>query len=338
MGIRFKRKRLSVGRLILVGVGLWLVIVTGAHFHFQQSGKMGSALRVGYLPITCHLLVPVSWHDLQGTEMAFEAVKFSAWPEMIEALRGGELDVTFILAPIALALIEQGVPIKIVMLGHRDGTALVAVKRPDVNGLRALKGKPLGIPIRFSMQNLALRMLWKRQGLPWGELDTVEIPPPDMPSALAAGGIQGYIVGEPYAAQAELEGTGRVLYQMKDVWPGFISSVVVVSQEAMEKKGDRIVALLKEFQRQSLWIEGHREEAAAIGAQVYGLSEELIKYVLTTPPDRVSYKDLLPRPAEFDQIGRLMIEAGLVKSVPSGEEALDLSWALGDTGKRGEER
>ena len=35
------------------------------------------------------------------------------------------------LAPMAMALREQGVPIKIVYLGHRDGTAMMVQKDSD---------------------------------------------------------------------------------------------------------------------------------------------------------------------------------------------------------------
>lgn len=318
--------KLGPGKKVLALCLLWFIFITFLH-HVRNGGhSTENALKVGFLPITCHLIVPVAKTHLAATDLAFDAVKFSAWPEMIEALRGGELDLTFILAPIAIALFEQDVPIRIVLLGHRDGTALVVRNDPAFSDLKDLANKTVAIPIRFSMQNLALRRLWKEAGLSVSVLDTVELPPPDMPSALASGGIDGYIVGEPYAAQAELAGTGRVLYHMKDVWPGFISSVVVVRKDLYQERKEEVDRLLREFYRQAHWIDKHRVEAARIAAPVYGLPESLIEYVLTRPPDRVSYRDIIPRPAEFSEISRLMVKEGLLTKAISGEELVDLSW------------
>ena len=55
-------------------------------------------------------------------------MRFNGWPELKEAYLSGHLEATFILAPLAMLLREQGVPIKIVYLGHRDGTALMVHK------------------------------------------------------------------------------------------------------------------------------------------------------------------------------------------------------------------
>ncbi len=305
----------------------WLVLITCLH-HWRGMAGISSheRIKVGYLPITCHILCPVTLEHLSGNSRAFQAIKFSSWPEMIEALRGGKLDIAFILAPIAVALRAQGVGIKVVLLGHRDGTALVVQKSPPVSSLRDLEGGTIAIPIRFSCQNLALLRLCVRDGVDPNALNIVELPPPDMPSALASGGIHGYIVGEPYAAQAELTDTGRVLYQMKDVWPGFISSVVVVREEVLSERRSEVLDLIRAFYMESLWVEGHRRKAARMAAGLYGLPEHLIEYVLTTPPDRVSYENLVPKPEEFDEICRSMRNAGLIDTCPAGSDLVDTSW------------
>ncbi len=314
---------MTSGKQIFFYAFLWLVLITSLHYWRNVRSVSEETITVGYLPITCHLIVPVAHAHLKGSDLEFEAVKFTSWPDMIEALKGGELDMTFILAPIAITLIKQNIPIKIALLGHRDGTALVI--RKDLLNLRQLVGKTVAIPIRYSMQNLALRNLWRQAGLSIKQLDSVEMAPPDMPSALASGGIWGYIVGEPYAAQAELAGTGKVLYQMKDVWSGFISSVAVVNLNSMKRKGDKIRHLLNAFYAEARWIQGHRQEAAHLGAEMYGLPEELLRYVLTTPPDRVSYDNILPREEEFQAIASLMVEEGLIDSAPS-VTMVDKSW------------
>ena len=66
-------------------------------------------------------------------EGIFEPVRFSGWPELKEAFLSGYTQATFILAPMAMALREQGVPIKIVYLGHRDGRTMMVHKDSDIS-------------------------------------------------------------------------------------------------------------------------------------------------------------------------------------------------------------
>ncbi len=309
---------------------VWLVFITVLHHWkeplFSSSKGVGASLRVGFLPITCHLICPVTEARLKGRDMEFRTVKFSTWPDMIDAVRGGEIDVAFILAPIAIALREQGVPVKIVLLGHRDGTALVVSRNSGITRMSQLQGRRVGIPIRFSTQNLELLKLTAKAGVDARSMEILEIPPPDMPAALDSGGIDAYIVGEPYAAQAELAGTGRILAQMRDVAPGFISSVIIVREPVMEKVPRQVRMLIREFAVSAGWIEKHRHQAAKTGAEAYGLPERLLDYVLTSSDDRVSYKNLVPTPEEIGSIASDMVNYGLLSHTPSGREMIDLSW------------
>ena len=151
---------------------------------------------------------------------------------MVEALKSGRLDATFMIAPLAMKLREQGVPVKIAYLGHRDGSTVMVRKDLPAKSLRDLEGKTFALPSKYSNQNLVIRKLMEDEGIDAGEIRFVELPPPDMPGALATKAIDAYFIGEPHAARAELDGTGRVLYHAKDIWPRFISCVLVVHGEA----------------------------------------------------------------------------------------------------------
>ena len=74
------------------------------------------------------------------------------------------------------------------------------------------------------------------EGLSADDIRFVEMPPPDMPGALATKAIDAYFVGEPHSARAELDGTGRVLYHAKDIWPRFISCVLVVTDKLVKER------------------------------------------------------------------------------------------------------
>src|SRR3984885_9866973 len=79
---------------------------------------------------------------------------FQGFPKIKEALIADRMQAGFLVAPMAIALRSQGVPIKIVYLGHRYGSALVVAKDGPVHSVGDLAGRTIAIPSRFSDERL----------------------------------------------------------------------------------------------------------------------------------------------------------------------------------------
>src|SRR6185436_6186195 len=107
------------------------------------------------------------------------------FPTVVEAIKSGDLQASFMLAPLAMALREQGVPIKIVYLGHRDGSAMMVHKDSDIYRIEDLKVKTVAVPSRFANQKLLLYKALRERGMNINDIKIVEMPPPDMPAALS---------------------------------------------------------------------------------------------------------------------------------------------------------
>ena len=114
-------------------------------------------------------------------------MRFNGWPELKEAFLSNDLQGTFILAPLAMKLREEGHKIKIVYLGHRDGTTLMVHKNSDIREIRDLRGKKVAIPNRYSNQYLILFKAFRDRGLNIKDIKMVEMAPPDMPAPQVAG-------------------------------------------------------------------------------------------------------------------------------------------------------
>src|SRR5262245_293773 len=113
-------------------------------------------------------------------EGIFEPVRFSEFGSIQHALLSNKLQATFILAPLAMSLKERGAPIRIVYLGHRDGTAMMVHRESDIEKIRDLKGKTIAIPSRYSNQYLILFKALDERGMSIDDIKTVEMPPPTM--------------------------------------------------------------------------------------------------------------------------------------------------------------
>src|SRR5438552_5737323 len=185
---------MSLRKTLIIIAAVWLAFITLLHvainLHLfgpkRTTASDQKKFRIGFLPVTCHLTCPVTDFinkNLAGQSL-FEPVRFNGWPELKEAYLSGYTPATFILAPMAMALREQGVPIKIVYLGHRDGTAMMVHKESKIFRIEDLKGKRVAVPSRFANQRLLLFKALRERGMSVKDLTLLEMPPPDMPAAL----------------------------------------------------------------------------------------------------------------------------------------------------------
>lgn len=272
-------------------------------------------------------------HSEVGT--VFQAERFGDFPTMKEALIARKIDATFMIVPLAMKLAADGVPVKIVYLGHRDGSALTVGIDSPFQEFKDLAGKRVAIPSRFSNQHLLMQRMLKKNGMAKDAITLVEMAPPEMPGALAAKAIDGYIVGEPHCATAERKGYGRVLFYMKDLWPDFISCGLVVRQELINDRPELVQELVDGIAASGLWLEedvddgaGHRKQAAeVVGKLFYNQDPALLEWVLTRPLDRVRYDDLLPPREKFDEIMDLAVEMSVIQERMAFEEYCDTQFA-----------
>lgn len=325
---------------VLLVVGLfWLTLITFLHaslnLHLFAKKAPGSAetFRVGFLPVTCHLTCPVTDFINRSTSGSndFEPLRFNSWPELKESFLAGQTSATFILAPMAIALREQGIPIKIVYLGHRDGSAVCVHKDSNIHSMEDLRGKRIAIPNRFSNQRLLFFRALKKAHMTIKDIELIEMPPPDMPAALYAKAVDAVCCGEPFMGQCELDGYGRVLWQTKDVWPNFISCVLAVREEVIKNNPAMVQKLVDGIARSGKWLDAdmdHRMEAAQfVSKNYYNQNPRLLTFVLSKPPDRVKYTKLLPLKKDFEEIEELGKESGILKGTAHFEDYVDDSFA-----------
>src|ERR1700735_2014937 len=257
---------MSLKGKITLGVFGWLLLITGLHawLNVNWAAVLNDyrplaqrKITVAYLPVTCQLTCPVtdyiSKYSLSG-EM-FLPKMFQGFPEMKEALISNRVQAAFVVAPLAIALVSQGVPIKVVYLGHRYGSAVVVRKDGPIKTFADMRGRTIAIPSRFSDERLLLFRAMKVWGMKRGDIKMVEMAPPDVASALATGAIDAFSMGEPFPSQAEMAGYGRILFQAREYWPDYMSCILVVQQDLIDNRPDVVQALVDGIARSGLWLE-----------------------------------------------------------------------------------
>jgi NitT/TauT family transport system substrate-binding protein len=261
---------------------------------------------------------------------------FQGFPEIKEALMSGRMQAAFMVAPMAIALRAQGVPVKIIYLGHRYGSAVVVRKDGPVKTFADLRGRVVAIPSRFSDERLIIFKALKDNGMSAKDVHMVEMAPPDVAGALAANAVDAFSMGEPYPSQAELAGFGRVLFHARQYWPDYISCVLVARQDVIEKRPEAVQMLVDGIARSGLWLEEkdkrrqHRELASDfVGRYYYRQDPRLLRWALLNPIDRVKYEPLSPRRKDFELIVSLMVETGVLDRAIPFDDFVDTRFAEG---------
>ena len=327
---------------LLLLAASWLVLITGLHAYLNinwasiLNDYLPAAKRkinVAYIPVTCHLACPVTDYISKFSKSGelFLPRMFQGFPEIKEALISNKMQAAFIVAPLAIALRAQGVPIKIVYLGHRYGSAVVVRKDGPVRTFADMRGRTIAIPSRFSDERLIVFRAMKIWGIKPDEIKMVEMAPPDVAGALAAKAIDAFSMGEPYPSQAEMGGFGRVLFSAREYWPDYMSCVLVVRQDLIDTRPDAVQVLVDGIARSGLWLEKgkpYRDDAADfVGRFYYHQNPAMLQWALTKPLTRVMYSPLAPRKADFDMVRDLMIETGVLDRKIAFEEYTDTRFA-----------
>ncbi|MHA7685643.1 ABC transporter substrate-binding protein [Cupriavidus sp. PET2-C1] len=267
-----RRELLKLSALFTAGGALPLLNALNA----RAASEPDAPVRIGYLPITdaTPLLVAHNngYFDKEGIQ-AEKPTLLRSWAQLVEAFISGQVNVVHLLSPMTVwARFSSQVPAKVVAWNHVGGSGLTVA--PQVGSLRDLGGKTVAIPFWYSIHNVVLQTMLKKDGLvpvsrksgalASNEVNLVVMAPSDMPPALATRQIEGYIVAEPFNAAAETMKIGKILRFTGDVWRNHACCVVFMHQQDLERRpvwAQKVVNAIVKAQR---WTQDNRAEAAAL--------------------------------------------------------------------------
>lgn len=331
-------------RQLLLGVAATAVSLPfmGLFGCSKKNEAKTQSLKIGGLPVTCNLTLPIACvakaaGNLAGTgdiRFDYQYSKYSGWPEIKESLMTGRIQAAYMLAPLVMDLSDRKVPLKIVSLGHRSGAVIMVRTDSTFQNFSQLKGKRIAIPSRFAVDFLFLRKMLARENMAPKDIDIVEMPPPDMPAALYANAVDAYCTGEPFGAAAQRAGYARPLRMTRDEWRNYICCVLTVREELIQKKPEMVQDLVNHVMGAGIWLDqqqGNRDKAVAMASkrEFFNQDPNILKFVMETPTDRVTYGDLRMIRSEFEDLMQLSIEAGTLKHPVAYETYMEERFAKG---------
>ena len=241
------KKRARVLFLVVAAVGL-LGACSGQASAGVSSSGASQKIRIGYFANVTHAAALVGVQSklfekyFAADKTKVEFVVFTAGPAVIEAMKGGAIDASYIGPNPALMgyATTGGMALRIVAGATLNGAQLIVQK--SVSSLGQLTGKMISTPQLANTQDVAARSYLKREGFPtniWGD-GKIKIVPTDNAATLNLfkdGKIAGAWAPEPWASRLVLEGGGKVLLDEKNIWPQqrFITTSLIVGTQFLGK-------------------------------------------------------------------------------------------------------
>ncbi len=306
-------QRLSRHRIPLVAC-LWFLFITLAHLQMNGERDKRKTVKMGYMPVITNLAAPIlDKASRQNGPIYYQAIKFSSFSEMGEALRNNSIDVAFMIAPLSIVLKQQGLDVKIVYIGNRHESTLVVKKGLQHNDFSDLAGKTLAVPMRFSGHNILSLELREKFGLT-ETMTIVEMNPPDMPAALLSGGLDAYFVGEPFASSTLFTKDAEVLFHVEDIEPDFICNLMLVKNDFIINERSVVSRLVEGAARSGIWAQNNLEEAAVIASEYWNQPGEITRYALMNQSGRTVFHNFKPHENELQRLADRMTRQEMIKT------------------------
>lgn len=310
-------------RFLLVLISLFLFVLSAcggkSEFASGDGGGEKRTIKIGYLPITHAVPLFIEKELEQYYNFDLELVKFGSWPELVDALNTGNIDGASMLVTLAMKAKEQGIDLRAVALGHRDGNVLVVGN--DINKVEDLMGKNFAIPHKFSTHNILLYQMLKQNGLEYEDVQAIEMPPAEMPAALAENRIAGYVVAEPFGAASVAIDKGKVLFQDNEVWENSIDCALVLRGDFIDNENELATEFVKFYLEAGEVAEQKDDQTYEMSAKYMKVEEK----VLDLSFEWIVYDDLKIHEENYEELTNSLVEMGLMENPPSYEEFVDNS-------------
>lgn len=257
-------------------------------------------LTAGFLPLLDSVLLVLArekgFAEAQGLDL--HLVRETSWANIRDRAAIGHFDIAQMLAPMPLAASLGLTPIATpmiapVVLGLGNNAITVSA---DLWKAMADQGAPgdlaagpagtalarvvaAGRKLRFgvvhqtSSHNYELRYWLAASGImPDRDIEIVVLPPPLLPDALGAGGIDGYCVGEPWNSIGVATKGAQIATVKASIWQSSPDKVIGMRATWAEENPDLVSAMVRAIYLAGIWCAdpaNHAEAARIMAAPAY---------------------------------------------------------------------
>jgi len=291
-----------------------------------ETINIGRLICGGHLPLA---IVEKKYQDQLKT-FKLQTVQNHDWNDVITDMKSGKLAGTFILSPLAMNMIHEGFPGKIVLMADRNGNGFILSEQ--IKSISDLKNRQsiIAVPHIYSQHHVLLHTLLKQYDISEGAVKVLGMPPRDMINSLRRGEIDGFLVGEPEGNKSVSLGVGWMAAISPQIWKDHMDHVFIASDTFINEQPEKLQELITQLVRGGAFIENNPQEAAIMGEDYTGSSAAVFEKVLTTPADWISYAEMTANENDMTTMANKLVEMKLWPSVPENitRDYFDMRFAI----------
>lgn len=214
-----------------------------------------------------------------------QLVWFPVYTDSLTALNTGQLDANLQTWSDTMAPLAEGIDLKVVQVLDNSAGNDAIVAKPGIESVKDLKGKTVGTELATVDHFMLLKAL-AMNGMTEKDIQYTNLTVGDAAAAFIAGKIDAAAIWQPWIAQIQREGKGKVIFSSADI-PGLIPDLVVFRKKILDERSADVQAVVKSYFEIVDFIRTNEDEAVAIMAKV-----------VEQPP--ADYKAFMPGTKFFD--------------------------------------
>jgi chemotaxis signal transduction protein/CheY-like chemotaxis protein len=302
-------------------------------------------IKAVHIQITDHLTLGILKSLIKNNEVTpkhfeLETECMASWNAVAKALENKTADAAFILAPLAMDLYNYGVPLRLILFAHKNGSICVKNKFGDESGPEFFKNKSFYIPHNMSIHNMLGHVYLNNIGLKPGvtgqkDVDVnFEVVAPIKMGEFMAGNPEasGFLVAEPLGTKAIAAGNAELQFLSSEIWENHPCCVLAVQEDLIQNYPDAIQEFTKLLVNAGKVIEQKPGYAAEVAVEFLdprkelGLKVPILKNVLTEPKG-IKTNNLYPVKSDLDFIQHYMHDHMGIGSIIDLDKFVDMKFA-----------
>lgn len=260
-------------RALAGGAALGLGLALGGTSTRLQAQASKDVLRIGFQKYGTLTLLRARG-DLEkrlaplGIEVKW--AEFPAGPQLLEGLNVGSID--FGTVGEAPPIFAQAAGADLVYVANQppapQAEAIVVPKDSPLKSVADLRGKKVALNKGSNVHYLLVKAL-EKAGVPYGDIQTIFLPPADARAAFERGAVDAWAIWDPFLAAAERQIGARVLADGRSLVSNH--QFYLASRPYADKKPQVIAAIIDELVKLDVWATRSVKDVAAVLAPQIGL-------------------------------------------------------------------
>jgi NitT/TauT family transport system substrate-binding protein len=289
------------------------------------GGQEAVTLKVGVIPIAdvapLYLGVDKGFFDEEGLKIDPQLAEGGA--AIVPSVLSGDYQIGFSNTTSLIIAASKKLPIQIISQGVLAGETtkeawdgVIVPKGSDIKEIGDLEGKTVAVNTLNNVSQVVVNTALKKAGADYTKVKYVEVPFPDMNTALESGRVDAAFQVEPGYSGGLAAGSKNISNAYEEMAPNYTVATYFASKQYIGENRDVVDRFNRAMQKSLDYASQHDDEVRAI----VGTYTEIPKEVL----DKMNlpvWKSDLNRPT-IEQTSAAALEYGFIEEEPSLDELI----------------